>query len=193
MKARYRVSWTPNPRWSEPDEYDPSILAARECASLKDVEKALSYAAYWVHPGHRPGDETPVSAKVRILSRERLVKYGPVEWKFSTCVETPAFFIARVEYIGEAPKDRKPSGPAFVGTPRPPCEIAWEIRRVWRNPHYAAVPYLSALSMLGSAQEDYYEDRGKDVALRFLANASFFRGDDARRLKAELKAAYGIK
>lgn len=70
---------------------------------------------------------------------------------------------------------------------RPIYEIAREIRKVWVKPNYAAVPYLEAMSGLSSITDNYYQDSAKSVVLYFLSNASSFRGDDARRIKAELK------
>ena len=70
---------------------------------------------------------------------------------------------------------------------RPIHEIAREIVRVWRNVNYGAVPYLKAMHGLGSITDSYGADAGRSVVLYFLNNAKTFRGDDARRLKAELR------
>lgn len=67
-------------------------------------------------------------------------------------------------------------------TMRPIEEIAREIARDWKNPHFAAKPYLRAM-LLG----DFGHDGEKSVVLYFLSNASTWRGDVARRVKAELK------
>lgn len=66
-------------------------------------------------------------------------------------------------------------------------EIANEVRRDWKSVNYAAAPYLSAMAQLGSIADPYYEDSGKSVVLYFLSNATSWRGDTARRVKAELK------
>lgn len=66
--------------------------------------------------------------------------------------------------------------------------IAREIRREWKNVNYAAVPYLEAMGSLESINENYYEDSGRSVVAYFLANAGAWRGDTARRIKAELNA-----
>ena len=71
---------------------------------------------------------------------------------------------------------------------RPIYAIAREIRRTWKKVNYAAVPYLDAMGDLGSVQDNYFADSGKSIVLYFLSNASSWRGDDARRIKAELKA-----
>lgn len=66
--------------------------------------------------------------------------------------------------------------------------IAAEIRKSWPKVNYAAKPYLDAMSSLTSVHESYGMDSGRSMVQYFLANASTFRGEDAKRLKAELKA-----
>lgn len=70
---------------------------------------------------------------------------------------------------------------------RPLYEIAREIRQDWKNVNYAAAPYLDAMGTLHSVEDNYFMDSGKSVVLYFLSNASSWRGDVARRVKAELK------
>ena len=70
---------------------------------------------------------------------------------------------------------------------RPIYEIAAEIRRDWKKPNYGAVPYLHAVAALNSIDDKYYWEDGKSVVLYFLANASSWRGDVAKRIKKELK------
>jgi hypothetical protein len=70
---------------------------------------------------------------------------------------------------------------------RPLCEIAREIRKDWKNVNYAAAPYLDVMRSLNSIQDDYYADSGVSVVLYFLSNASSWRGETAKRIKAELK------
>lgn len=65
--------------------------------------------------------------------------------------------------------------------------IAREIRKDWKKVNYAAVPYLNAMASLNSVDEPYYADSGKSVVLYFLANAGSWRGEVAKRVKAELK------
>jgi len=71
-------------------------------------------------------------------------------------------------------------------------EIAEEISATWANVNFAAVPYLDALRYIATKEDYYGADPATSVAAYFLANASGFRGADARRLKAELKVAAGI-
>jgi len=66
--------------------------------------------------------------------------------------------------------------------------IALDIRQDWVKVNYAAKPYLDAMLELNSINDRYYDDSAKSVVLYFLANASSFRGDRAKLLKAELKA-----
>ena len=75
--------------------------------------------------------------------------------------------------------------------PRPLHEIAAEIEKVWgaqgKGVNYAARPYLDAMKQLNKIGDNYFCDSGESVVLYFLANAQSFRGEDAKRIKAELK------
>jgi len=68
------------------------------------------------------------------------------------------------------------------------CDIARDIRRDWKKVNYAAVPYLNAMASMGDIRDNYGYDSGKSVVLYFLGNAGTWRGDVAKRIKAELKA-----
>lgn len=70
--------------------------------------------------------------------------------------------------------------------PRPLHVIAAEIKADWKSPYFGAVPYLSAMASLTSIGDSFYADSAKSVVLYFLANANTWRGDTARRVKAEL-------
>lgn len=63
-----------------------------------------------------------------------------------------------------------------------------EIIKDWVKPFYGAVPYLDAMRHLDTMQDKYYYDDAKGVVLYFLANASTWKGETARAIKAELKA-----
>jgi hypothetical protein len=67
-------------------------------------------------------------------------------------------------------------------------DIAREIRSDWKSPYFGAVPYLDALSSLGSVNDRFGYDSGRDMVIYFLSNATTWRGETARRVKAELKA-----
>ena len=72
---------------------------------------------------------------------------------------------------------------------RPLYEIARDIRRDWgSNVNYAAQPYLDAMRELDSINDRYYEDTAKSIVAYFLSNASSWRGETAKAIKAELKA-----
>lgn len=72
---------------------------------------------------------------------------------------------------------------------RPLYEIASEIRRDWGSKvNYAAKPYLSAMSGLSSIEDSYGYDDARSIVLYFLGNAGTWRGESAKRIKAELKA-----
>jgi hypothetical protein len=71
---------------------------------------------------------------------------------------------------------------------RPLYEIAAEIRRDWKKVNYAAKPYLDAMGSLTSIKDNYFMDSGKSIVLYFLSNAASWRGEVAKRVKAELKA-----
>ena len=73
-------------------------------------------------------------------------------------------------------------------TVRPLSIIVAEISASWKNVNYAAIPYLSAMRSLNTIDDSYGYDDAKSVVLYFLSNATSWRGDDARRIKAELKA-----
>lgn len=65
--------------------------------------------------------------------------------------------------------------------------IARDIRKHWTPPNYAAVPYLEAMADLETLDDRYMHDSADGIVLRFLGNASTFRGPEAKRIKAELK------
>ncbi len=72
-------------------------------------------------------------------------------------------------------------------------EINLEWSRLGKGVNYAAKPYLEAMFSLDKITDSYGCDDGKSVVLYFLSNATTFRGPDAKRLKAELKAIAGVK
>ena len=66
--------------------------------------------------------------------------------------------------------------------------IAKDIRQSWKSIYWAADPYVEALEFLNRIEDTYIVGNGVSVVEGFLANAGSFRGEDARRIKAELKA-----
>jgi len=71
---------------------------------------------------------------------------------------------------------------------RPLSVIARDIKQHWQNVYFGAVPYLEAMGRLNSIDDSYGHDSGQDVVMYFLSNATYWRGPDAKRIKAELKA-----
>lgn len=71
---------------------------------------------------------------------------------------------------------------------RPLHTIANEIRADWKQPYFGAVPYLDAMQTLNTIEDKFFLDSARSVVLYFLSNASTWRGDTARRVKAELKS-----
>lgn len=69
---------------------------------------------------------------------------------------------------------------------RPIYEIAAEIKKVWKNMPDCAKVYVDAMFDLTTIDDNYMFDSGKSIVLYFLSNASSWRGEDARRIKAEL-------
>lgn len=66
--------------------------------------------------------------------------------------------------------------------------IAYDIAKEWgAKTNYAAKPYLSAMKGLENVNSNYGFDDARSIINYFLANASGFRGEKARELKAELK------
>jgi hypothetical protein len=72
-------------------------------------------------------------------------------------------------------------------TDRKIFEIARDIRENWASVNYAAEPYLQAMEAMITIDDHYLLDNGQSVIRYFLANAQTWRGEDARRVKAELK------
>lgn len=70
---------------------------------------------------------------------------------------------------------------------RPLYEIAKAIRKDWKRPYFGAVPYIEAMSALNKVSDKYHLDDGETIIRYFLANATQWKGEEARRVKAELK------
>lgn len=70
---------------------------------------------------------------------------------------------------------------------RPLHEIAEDVITHWGNVSYSAWPYLNAMQNLDKVTDTYGHDTADSIVRYFLANATTWRGEDARRVKAELK------
>jgi hypothetical protein len=66
--------------------------------------------------------------------------------------------------------------------------IARDIKRDWTKPYFGAIPYLDAMHSLQSIRDKYYYDDAESVVRYFLANATTWKGENARAIKAELKS-----
>lgn len=58
----------------------------------------------------------------------------------------------------------------------------------WVKVSVAAKPYLYAMLYLENINDSYYADTGRSIILYFLNNASSWKGETAKAVKAELKA-----
>ena len=70
------------------------------------------------------------------------------------------------------------------------AEIAREIKQTWKKVYFGAEPYLQAMLTINSDDKraPYLFETAEDIVIYFLANAQTWRGEDARRIKAELKS-----
>ncbi len=65
-------------------------------------------------------------------------------------------------------------------------DLAYIVRRDWKKVNYAAKPYLDAMFTLTRLTDKYGYDSGDSIVRYFLANASSWRGEVAKQVKAEL-------
>lgn len=66
-------------------------------------------------------------------------------------------------------------------------EIASEIKMDWKKVNFAARPYLDAMLSIDTIQDKYYFEDARSIVTYFLCNASSWRGEKAKAIKAELK------
>lgn len=71
------------------------------------------------------------------------------------------------------------------GTPL--SRIAQIIKDDWKNLSPHAKPYVDAMSCIKTVNDEYGCDMGVSVVFYFLSNASSWRGEVARTVKAHLK------
>jgi hypothetical protein len=69
----------------------------------------------------------------------------------------------------------------------PLYELANMARADWPKVYFGAVPYLQAMGQLTTHEQDYGYDSGRSIVNYFLANATTWRGEVAKAVKAELK------
>lgn len=70
---------------------------------------------------------------------------------------------------------------------RPIYVIAAQVRRDWLRPYFGAVPYIDAMDSIDDINDMYGLDPARDIVRYFLSNATTWRGEVARTVKAELK------
>ena len=72
-------------------------------------------------------------------------------------------------------------------------EIAFEIQRDWKGmgPNHPAFPYLGAMNFLDTIEDFYGYASARSIVNYFLANAGGWRGETAKRIKAELRKLVG--
>ena len=66
-------------------------------------------------------------------------------------------------------------------------QIHDEIMQDWKRPYYAALPYLQAMRYLGTLYDSYGDQDAERIVRYFLNNAGTWKGETARRVKAELR------
>jgi hypothetical protein len=67
-------------------------------------------------------------------------------------------------------------------------DITVDILRDWKNVSPYAAPYLNAMAEIDKITDNYYSDSAQAVVAYFIANASSWKGEVARKIKAELKS-----
>lgn len=65
-------------------------------------------------------------------------------------------------------------------------QIAHVIEKDWTNVNFAARPYLQAMKQVSRIDQQYGQDSVHSIVLYFLSNAASWKGETARRVKAEL-------
>lgn len=58
--------------------------------------------------------------------------------------------------------------------------IALDISKDWKNISYSAKPYLEAMHGLNTVDDTYGYDNGASIVRYFLANASQWKGENAK-------------
>lgn len=70
-------------------------------------------------------------------------------------------------------------------------ELSTIAREIWNDwgdrMYFGAKPYWEAMLTLSRVTDNYGLDSGRSIVVYFLANAGTWRGETARRIKAELK------
>jgi hypothetical protein len=65
--------------------------------------------------------------------------------------------------------------------------------KYWRNVFPYLAPYADAMMSLNSIEDNYMWDSGREIVCRFISNAATWKGEVAKRVKAELRKMVGLK
>ncbi len=70
-------------------------------------------------------------------------------------------------------------------------ELAYAIKKNWRATskngiYFGAVPYLDAMTCVNTLEDRYLFEDGRTQVIYFLSNASTWKGEVAKAIKAEL-------
>lgn len=89
---------------------------------------------------------------------------------------------------GTAPEFPSEKIEQVASAPRSLQSIAIEIAVSWEHPYFGAEPYIEAMYHLDKITDRFGQEGADDIVMHFLVNAKTWRGETARRVKAELKA-----
>ena len=78
--------------------------------------------------------------------------------------------------------------PVGLTEPRPIWRIAQEINKSWKTVEYSARPFLEAMRLMERIHDNVDDVPGPAVVKGFLDHARNWRGNDAQRIKAELRS-----
>ncbi|MCX8008167.1 MAG: hypothetical protein N3A54_00520 [Patescibacteria group bacterium] len=70
---------------------------------------------------------------------------------------------------------------------RPLSTIAEEIERKWKNAPKNVKEYINIMKKMNKITESYYEETGISIVEKFLSEANQWTGEDANKIKKELK------
>lgn len=65
-------------------------------------------------------------------------------------------------------------------------DIARVVNKHWPKPYFGAVPYIQSMTACETLDSRFIAEDGKTQVLYFLSNATTWRGEVARLVKAEL-------
>jgi hypothetical protein len=193
----------------EGEHYYPSVEEAIEITNAAEAMDADAYPplreadlVHWdpkKHPRNRLGQFTEVLGKLGTsgLGRGAGVR-TPRGAEFDIGTGGGGGLAPGVGSVRVRPQRLRPGEPRGMGVEKTLTsgedlrqkelwEIADMIRKEWKNPNFAAKPYLQAMGGMSSHTENYGLDPGRSIIAYFLSNASSFRGDHAKRIKTELR------